>query len=110
MSKQASNHENDTNLYLGDEMEDTITQELDDIQVECGIIASFPLDNKDYVALLPLQPVDGLDEDEILLYAYTRDGEDFQLLEITDDDEFDRVADAFDELLDEAAFNDMEEN
>ena len=32
MSKQASNHENDTNLYLGDEMEDTITLELDDIR------------------------------------------------------------------------------
>lgn len=100
----------DKKLFLDEEMEDTITLVLDDTEVECGIIASFPLDDKDYVALLPLHEVEGLSEDEILLYGYTREGDQFDLIEILDDDEFDRVADAFDEMLDEAAFNEMEEN
>ena len=97
-------------LFLDEEIEDTITLVLGDVEVECGIIASFPLEGKDYVALLPLQEVEGLAEDEILLYAYTRTGEDFNLIEILDDEEFDRVADAFDEMLDEAAFYESEGN
>lgn len=107
---QKSNQENETTseLYLDDENEDTIILSLEDGDVECGIVASFPLNGKDYVALLPLSPLEGLEEDEILLYAYTREDDDFQLIEIEDDDEFDAVADFFDELLDEAAFNDEE--
>lgn len=105
-----NNEANDTKLFLDEEMEDTITLVLENTQVECGIIASFPVDDKDYVALLPLQEVEGLSEDEILLYSYTREGDEFNLIEILDDDEFEKVADAFDELLDEAAFNEMEEN
>lgn len=101
---------NDAKIFLDEEMEDTITLVFEDTQVECGIIASFPVGDKDYVALLPLEEVEGLSEDEILLYGYTRKGEDFELIEIQDDDEFDMVADAFDEMLDEAAFNEMEEN
>ena len=107
---QKSNQEDETTseLYLDDENEDTIILSLEDGDVECGIVASFPLNGKDYVALLPLTPLEGLEEDEILLYAYTREDDDFQLIEIEDDDEFDAVADFFDELLDEAAFNDEE--
>lgn len=98
----------DARLYLDEEMEDTITLLLGDTQVECGIVASFPLNEKDYVALLPLTAVEGLAEDEILLYAYTKNGDEFNLIEILDDDEFDQAADAFDELLDEAAFHETE--
>ncbi len=107
---QKSNQEDETTseLYLDDENEDTIILSLEDGDVECGIVASFPLNGKDYVALLPLTPLEGLEEDEILLYAYTREDDNFQLIEIEDDDEFDAVADFFDELLDEAAFNDEE--
>ena len=107
---QKSNQEDETTseLYLDDENEDIIILSLEDGDVECGIVASFPLNGKDYVALLPLSPLEGLEEDEILLYAYTREDDDFQLIEIEDDDEFDAVADFFDELLDEAAFNDEE--
>lgn len=107
---QKSNQEDETTseLYLDDENEDTIILSLEDGDVECGIVASFPLNGKDYVALLPLSPLEGLEADEILLYAYTREDDNFQLIEIEDDDEFDAVADFFDELLDEAAFNDEE--
>ncbi|MBP3506566.1 MAG: DUF1292 domain-containing protein [Lachnospiraceae bacterium] len=106
----SNQNNNDAKIFLDEEMEDTITLVFEDTQVECGIIASFPVGDKDYVALLPLEEVEGLSEDEILLYGYTRKGDDFELIEIQDDDEFDMVADAFDEMLDEAAFNEMEEN
>ena len=106
---QKSNQEDETTseLYLDDENEDTIILSLEDGDVECGIVASFPLNGKDYVALLPLSPLEGLEEDEILLYAYTREDDDFQLIEIEDDDEFDAVADFFDELLDEAEYDEL---
>lgn len=103
----SNQNNNDAKIFLDEEMEDTITLVFEDTQVECGIIASFPVGDKDYVALLPLEEVEGLSEDEILLYGYTRKGDDFELIEIQDDDEFDMVADAFDEMLDEAAFNEM---
>lgn len=108
MGNNQNPNKEDARLYLDEEMEDTITLLLGDTQVECGIIASFPLNEKDYVALLPLTAVDGLAEDEILLYAYTKNGDEFNLIEILDDDEFEQAADAFDELLDEAAFNETE--
>lgn len=105
-NKNSDNYEG--KLYLDEEMEDTITLQLGDTDVECGIVASFPLEGKDYVALLPLQEVEGLSENEVLLYGYTREGDSFDLIEILDDGEFERVADAFDEMLDEAAFHEME--
>lgn len=94
-------------LNLDTDTEDTITLSLDQGDVECAIMASFPIGDKDYVALLPLSEVEGVEEDEVLLYSYTREGEEFQLQEITDEDEFELVADTFDEMLDEAAFEDM---
>lgn len=103
-----NNQEDESKLYLDEEMEDTITLVLEQGEVDCGIIASFPLEGKDYVALLPLTPIEGLEENEILLYAYTREGDEFDLIDIEDDDEFEKVADAFDEMLDEAAFQDMD--
>ena len=87
--------------------EDTITLSLETGDVECAIMASFPVDRKDYVALLPLSPIDGIEEDEILLYSYTKNDDEIELGEITDEEEFEIVADAFDELLDEAAFDEM---
>lgn len=94
-------------LNLEPDSEDTITLSLENGDVECAIMASFPLNGKDYVALLPLSAIEGIEENEILLYSYTRNGEEFDLQEITDEEEFDLAADTFDEMLDEAAFNDM---
>ncbi len=99
--------ENKEMLNLDQNSEDTITLSLADGDVECAIVASFPLNEKNYVALLPLTVLEGMTEDEILLYSYTRNGEEFELQEITEEEEFELAADAFDEMLDEAAFNDM---
>lgn len=87
--------------------EDTITLTLETGDVECAIMAAFPAADKDYIALLPLEPIEGIEEDEVLLYSYVKHGEDIELGMITDEDEFELAADAFDELLDEEAFEDM---
>lgn len=70
----------------------------DDTEVECGILGIFSvegLEGKEYIALLPLE------DDTVLLYEYKEVGEEIQLDVIEDDDEFDKVSAAFDELFED---------
>jgi len=89
---------------------DSITLSLDDgTELNCVVLDIFSVDNKDYIAL---QPEEGESEDDnVFLYRYIQedDGEP-QLLNIEDDDEFEAVADAFEELLDSQDFDDMFED
>lgn len=80
-------------LYGEDEI---ITLEFDDgATFECGIIGTFELDDKEYIAL------DALDEtNDVYLYGYVPTDDDFELLDIPEED-FDRVAAEFDRLMDE---------
>jgi len=81
----------------------TITLE-DGTEVDCAIIAVFPVDEKDYIALLPL---DGREEEgEVFLYEFKENNDGIQLLSIESDKEYEAVTKAFDEILEEA---DMEE-
>lgn len=86
---------------------DTITLSLDDgTELDCIVLEIFTVDNKEYIAL---QPEEGSEEeDNIFLYRYVEgdDGEP-QLINIEDDDEFEAVADAFEELLDSQEFDEM---
>ena len=88
-----------------DEMYVTLTFD-DGEEEECEVITIFEAGGRDYIALLPVETMD--DEDsEIYLYRYKEDSEGNPSLEnIENDDEYDLVADAFDELLDEAEFED----
>lgn len=81
----------------------------DDSEVDCAILAIFPVNGKDYIALLPL---DEEEDDEVLIYRFIDKGddEDPEIENIEDDDEYDAVADAFDELLDEMEFDEEEED
>ena len=106
-------HDHDHNCDCGcDCGEDAIvTLTLDDgSEVECAVMAIFPVgkEEQQYIALLPLDE-DGDNEDgEIYLYRYTElEGEDIQLDNIEDDDEYEAVADAFDELLDNEEFDNL---
>lgn len=63
---------------------------------DCGIIGVFAVDGKDYIAL---EALDG--SDDVYLYGYQENGEDFDLLDIEDQETFDRVAEEFDSLMDE---------
>ena len=84
---------------LQDEEEMTVTLTLDDdSELECAVVAIFPVQDKDYIALLPL----GVEDAQVYLYRFKHnDDEDLELENIEDNAEFDAVADADDALVDE---------
>ena len=87
-----------------------VTLDLDDgTQVECEILTIFTVREQDYIALLPLDyKGEPNDDGEVFIYRYFEDEEGNPSLDnIQDDDEYEAVADRFDELLDEAEFDDM---
>jgi uncharacterized protein YrzB (UPF0473 family) len=86
---------------------DTITLSLDDgTELNCIVLDIFTVDGKEYIAL---QPEEGEEEDDnVFLYRFIQEGDDDpQLLNIDDDDEFEAVADAFEELLDAQEYDEM---
>lgn len=92
--------------------EPKVSMTLDDgTELNCDVIAIFPALGRDYIALLPDKPVEGYGEDEVFLYRYKElQDEDIELTPLETEDEYEAVADAFDELLDEAEFSEFEEN
>ena len=90
----------------GEEM--TVTLTLDDgKELECVVLTIFPAGDKEYIALLPMEDEEA-EEGEVYLYRYTEDEDGLPNLEnIEDDEEYDIVADAFDELLDEHEYDEL---
>ena len=83
----------------------TLTFE-DDTTEDCVVLAVFGIDDQDYVALMPVQYVDSEEDGEVYLYRYSEDADGEPVLgDIEDDEEYEMVADAFDEILDEEEFN-----
>lgn len=80
-------------LYAEDEI---ITLEFDDgATFECGIMGTFELNEKEYIAL------DALDDtNDVYLYEYLPTDDDFELRDIPEED-FDLVSAEFDRLMDE---------
>lgn len=82
----------------------TITLTLDDdSEVECSILTVFPVDDKEYIALLPLDKNGENHDGEVYLYQFSRtvDGDPI-LANIEDDDEYGRAAGKFEEILENA--------
>lgn len=102
------------NESLNDE-EMTVELELEDhTVVNCSIVTIITVEGKDYIALLPLDE-DGNNEDgEVWFYGYSENpddpNEEPELRYIDDDDEYDKVADAFDEYLDSCEFDEIVDN
>ena len=91
-----------------EEQEMTVTLSLeDDTEVECVVLTIFNAGEREYIALLPVEGADS-EEGEVYLYRYseTEDGEP-TLDNIEDDDEYEVVADAFDELLDAQEYDEL---
>lgn len=97
-------------LDMDFEFDDTVTLTLDDgEEVECAVIAIYPVDGKDYIALLPMEG-EAADTGEVYLYRYEEDEEgNPNLSNIEDDEEYENAADAFDELLDMEEFDELVE-
>ena len=92
-----------------DEMFVTLTLD-DDTEVECIVITIFEAAGKDYIALLPIED-ENEDEGEVYLYRYSEDAEGNPILEnIESDDEYEVVADRFDEWLDEQEYDEIVED
>lgn len=96
------------NTDLEPEEDICVTLELDDgEQLECAVLTIFPVGDKDYIALLPLEG-EYAEEGEVFLYKYEEDENGEPSLDnITDDDEYDAVSDAFDELLDSQQYDEL---
>ena len=99
------------NNYEAPEEEMSITITLDDdTEVECEVVTILTVDEKDYIVVLPQDGGERFPEDEVWIYGYKENpddpNEEPELIYIDDDDEYDRVADAFDEYLDNLEFLD----
>ena len=89
---------------------DTMTLDLDDGgKLECIVLNVFPVNNREYIALLTMNDEGHVEEDaQIFLYRFEELGDDEVNLEtIEDDDEFELVSDYFDEMLDDQEFNEL---
>ena len=89
----------------------TVTVSLDDGDVECAVVTIFEVEGRDYIALLPLDENGENTDGEVWLYRYSENpddpNEEPELGYIDDDDEFEKVEEAFDEYLDSVQFDEM---
>lgn len=100
-NKDEKNHDccNDSNQDCNcghdhaNEEETIINLTLEDgSELECDVIGLFEIEEKAYIALLPME------EEEVLLYEYTEIEDGIELEQIESDEEFNLVSEAFNAL------------
>lgn len=99
---------NQTEGLTDEEM--TVELELDDgTLVSCAIVTIMTVQKKDYIVLLPLDENGENADGEVWFYRYFEDENNAdaepELEYIDNDEEYEMVADAFDEFLDNAEFD-----
>lgn len=85
---------------------DVVTLTTDDGEIDCGILTVLELNDREYIAVSPLNDEGELTED-VWFYQFERDtsgGEEHDIIFIEDKDEYDQVVDKFDEWLDTLEF------
>ena len=96
------------NQDAANDEEMTVTLTLDDgTDLECVVLTIFEAADREYIALLPLDGNEA-EDGEVYLYRYTEDANgnpDIQNIE--SDEEYEIVADAFDELLDTEEYEEI---
>ena len=105
-----NNRQNTESSYDAEEM--TVDLELDDgSSVTCAVVTILTVAGKDYIALLPLDENGDNADGEVWFYRYSENpddpNEEPELGYIDDDDEYEAVADAFDEYLDASEFDEL---
>lgn len=90
----------------------TVTLELDDgTNVVCSIVTILEVQSKDYIVLLPLDENGENEDGEVWFYRYSENEQDPNeepvLDYIEDDEEYEMVAEAFDEFLDTVEFDEI---
>ena len=89
----------------------TVTLTLEKNQeLECAVLNIFEADEKEYIALLPLDENGDNTDGQIYLYRFIDNGEEEEpgLENIEEDEEFDRVSAIFNEWLDTQDFGDID--
>lgn len=94
------------------EEEMTVDLELEDgTNVTCAVITILSVNQKEYIALLPLDENGENQDGEVWFYGYKENqdnpNEEPELLYIDDDEEYEAVSDAFDEFLDNQEFDEL---
>ena len=79
-------------------------------ELECAVLNIFEEDEKEYIALLPLDENGDNTDGQIYLYRFIDNGEEEEpgLENIEEDEEFDRVSAVFNEWLDTQDFGDID--
>lgn len=95
-----------------DDEEMTVELELDDGSVvNCAVITILTVNAKDYIVLLPLDENGENEDGEVWFYRYSENpddpNEEPELDYIDSDEEYEKVADAFDEFLDNQEFDEF---
>ena len=96
--------------YDAEEM--TVDLDLEDgTTVTCAVVTILTVSDRDYIALLPLNENGDNVDGEVWFYRYSENPDDTneepELEYIDDDDEYEAVADAFDEYLDASEFDEL---
>ena len=83
----------------------TLTLENDE-ELECAVLTIFEADGREYIALLPLDENGDSDDGQVYLYRFINNGEDEEpgLENILEDEEFERVSEAFNDWMEEQDF------
>ena len=96
------------------DMEMTGTLDLEDgTSVTCSIVTILTVKEQDYIVLLPLDAEGENEDGEVWFYRYSENeenpNEEPELAYIEDDEEYEIVSEAFDEYLDNVAFDELVE-
>ena len=78
-------------------------------EVEFDLVATFDYEKKRYAALIPLDDIDNVNDDEIVILEIVKTADGEQYLPIQNDILLDEVFNEFLEILDEMADGDEEE-
>ena len=78
-------------------------------ELECAVLNIFEADEKEYIALLPLDENGENEDGEVYLYRYDNSTGSPVLDNIESDEEYDAVADMFDQMLDAAEYDELVE-
>lgn len=82
----------------------------DDTEVECAVLTIFPVDSTEYIALLPLDENGQNQDGEVYLYTFSHtDAGDPMLANIESDEEYEKAAEVFNLILENARSADEKE-
>ena len=105
-------HDHDHDHDHGHEEEMMYLTLEDDTELECSVLGIFEVEDKEYIALLPVG------EEEVIMYQFVElEDDDFELISIEEEEEFEIVSEAFnalfsdedDEDLEYGSYDDLEE-